>query len=186
MNDLVFTNANLLALMKRHPETFRGLDKNPTFELEDFRKLIGVSVSENDFVQERDPNDPPRNARIVISYTAAQPELAFTLTQELVELVIGASVARQREDLARERTATESAVRRAEAELARTGRAAGAQPPIGARTAARRRRAGACRPPDPRQTRPGSPNARRRFARASGSRWSTPGGYQRWPPPATW
>jgi hypothetical protein len=126
VNDLVFTNANLIAVMKRHPETFRGLDKNPSFELEDLRKAIDVSVTENDFVQERDPNDPPRTARIVFSYTSFQPELAFNLATELVELIIGTTEARQREELARERAATESAMRRAEAGLTGPGRGPGA------------------------------------------------------------
>ena len=115
MNDVVLTNARLVELMKRHPTAFRGVETNPMFELEDLRKQIEITISENRFVQESDPGDPPRSARIELAFSAADPKLTLAVAEELAELVVGSAAERQRATAARDRTAAELARTRAEA-----------------------------------------------------------------------
>jgi len=96
VNDLSFTAPNLLRLMSAHPSAFRRAVTDPMFAVQTFRENMTVEISENDFVEERGSDDPPRSARMVISYKGPDPELTWQVAQELAQLVIGATMAGQR------------------------------------------------------------------------------------------
>lgn len=113
VNDLSFTATNLLKLMSAHPQVFKRAATDPIFAVESFRENMTVEISENDFVEERGSDDPPRSARMVISYKGPDPELTWQITQELAQLVIGATMAGQR-------AALEADLQAATAEVTRT------------------------------------------------------------------
>jgi hypothetical protein len=111
INDAVFSNANLIDVMRRHPESFRGLDRDPMNELEDFRKGLEVYIAENDYVEERSPNDLPRWVRVEVSYYDISPTLAWTITHELADLLRGSTMEQERAAQARQGAAAAAAIR---------------------------------------------------------------------------
>ena len=113
VNDLSFTAPNLLKVMSAHPKAFKRAATDPVFAVQSFRENMTVEISENDFVEERGSDDPPRSARMVISYKGPDPELTWQVTQELAELVIGATMGGQR-------AALEAELQVATAEVTRT------------------------------------------------------------------
>ena len=115
VDDLALTNSRLVELMRRHPGAFSELEKDPAGALEELRGHMEVSISENDFIEERSPSDPPRSARIALSFRSPNPELAWTVDHELAELVIGSTLEHQRAALSRARAAAAAAVKQAEA-----------------------------------------------------------------------
>jgi hypothetical protein len=96
VNDLSFTAPNLIKLMQGHPKAFKRVFSDPIFAVQTFRENMTVEISENDFLEERGSDDPPRSARMLISYKGSDPELTWHVTQELAALVIGATMAGQR------------------------------------------------------------------------------------------
>jgi hypothetical protein len=116
VQDVVFTNKNLIQLMGRHPRIYRGLTKDPASEVEDFRKELSISIQGND-VQERSANDPPRSARIALTYHSPQPETAFEIARELADLLVNQAVARQRALATREQAAARSLIEHATADV---------------------------------------------------------------------
>jgi hypothetical protein len=124
--DVTFTRAHLEALLKRHPDEFPDATKDLDGTYEEMREQIGVEISENDMVGEHTEMDPPRSARISISFTGSKPQVAWDVTHELVDLLIDSSLARQRAALLREQVGAEAAVERAE-QQADDGAVAGLQ-----------------------------------------------------------
>lgn len=96
VDDLAFTNARLVALMSRHRQKFPRVVSDPVFAVQGFRENMSLEISQNDFVQERGRDDPPRSARLVINFKANDPELAWQIAQELAELISGSTTATQR------------------------------------------------------------------------------------------
>jgi hypothetical protein len=118
VKELSFTNTRLLELMRKHPGRFPGLAVDPGWTLDGFRERVNVTMSENDFVEERGPGDPPRSARLTIAFRSIDPEFAWTMARELSDVVIGSTLAGQKATLERERAAAQSAVRKAEEDAA--------------------------------------------------------------------
>jgi hypothetical protein len=115
VKDLTFTRSRLLKLMKRLPREFPAAANDPDAAFEEMRELIDVAVDESDVIGENSDLDPPRSARISISFTASRPDVAWQVTHELVDLLIDSALARQRAALLRDQAGAESAVQRAEA-----------------------------------------------------------------------
>ena len=118
VKELSFTNTRLLELMRKHPGRCPGLATDPVWTLDAFRERVSVMMSENDFIEERGPGDPPRSARLTISYRSIDPAFAWTMAKELSDVVIGSTLAGQKASLERERAAAQSAVRKAEEDAA--------------------------------------------------------------------
>lgn len=114
VHDRAFTSERLLKIMSRHPRQFSDAATEPAEAVEDMRKAIDVTITDNDFVEDRGPDDPPRSARIAITYHAADPELAVTIARELAEAVVSSTLSIQQRLLARDRAAAAAAVNQAE------------------------------------------------------------------------
>jgi len=98
VREWAFTGDHLVDLMKRYPRDFPDLAAEQGEALESMRKAIDVTVSDLAFLEDRLPDDPPRTARISITYPAATPEQALTIARELANLVVSSTL--RREDLA--------------------------------------------------------------------------------------
>jgi len=118
LNEIVLTSGKLVEVMKRFPDHFRGLERDPASELDDFRNDMALTIVESDFSEERAADDPPRSARVQISYRSTNPEFAYTMAHELADVVIGSTLKRQQADLERDQAAAMAAAARAEADLA--------------------------------------------------------------------
>ena len=175
VNELAFTRGRLQELMRRRPEAFPHHPADPTLVLEDIRSRIDVSITENDFVEDRAETDPPRSARIAIGYTGATPEIAWTISHDLAEMVIGTALAGQRQAISRLETVTGSALDEAEDRLAEVR-------PLAPDDARARRAVDRLQRSSRWPRRRSSPVAARRTIRRSVSRWSIPAACRRSPP----
>lgn len=126
LNELVFTRTRLSELMRRHPKVFPDLEQDPATTLEEFRDRMTIAITDTNFTEERSPEDPPRSARLQISYLSNNPELSFTIATELSQMVMGSTIDKKRGELEREQEAVTAALTAAEAEL---GRAVAEAPP---------------------------------------------------------
>jgi hypothetical protein len=99
INEVALTNARLIELMSKHARSFPRVKTDPVFAVQDFREDLKVDISENDFSEERYGNDPPRSARLIITYKTANPTLAWDVAQELADLTAGSTIAVQRATL---------------------------------------------------------------------------------------
>jgi hypothetical protein len=97
--DLAFTRPNLLALLRRHRAAFPRLAIDPTVATDDLLADVFVIVSQNDFLQYREPGDPPRSVKITVSYKHVDAEVAMTVARELADLVVKAEVREEQTDL---------------------------------------------------------------------------------------
>jgi hypothetical protein len=122
VNERAFKSEHLTGVMKRHPEWFGGLAVDPEQAVAGFRAAMDVSFSENGFIEDRGPGDPPRAARIAVTFRARSPEASWTIAHELDELVIGSALEGQRADLEREAAAAADLLRRAQEDLGRAVR----------------------------------------------------------------
>jgi hypothetical protein len=117
VEDRAFTRRNLLEVLARHPREFALAKVDPTAAVTNLLKVVDLTITDNDFVEDRSASDPPRSARVEVSYRAGQPALAFAIARELAEVIVeSASGARQRA-LNRAQVAADLVLRRAEANL---------------------------------------------------------------------
>jgi hypothetical protein len=124
IHDVALTSPSLVKLMLGHPTWYPKASSDPAFAVKSFRENLTIDISANDFVEERDVDDPPRTARVIINYKGADPELALQVAQELAALVIGSTMAGQRATLEADLAgARAEATRAAEAVTALEGQA---------------------------------------------------------------
>jgi hypothetical protein len=116
LNQLAFSNARLLALMGRHPKLFGDVTRDPTSALDDLRGQLDVFITDSDFIEERLPGDPPRSARVEITYRGATPEVTWSVAHELAELAISSTLEREQAALEGAATATSAALHHARGE----------------------------------------------------------------------
>ena len=119
VDERAFTSDRLTELMKRHHEWFAGAAADPEQALAGFRAAMEVSISENGFIEDRGPGDPPRAARIALTFRARSPDVAYTIGRELDDLVIGSALEGQRAGLEREAAVAVDSLRRAQDDLSR-------------------------------------------------------------------
>jgi hypothetical protein len=117
VEDLAFTNDRLISLMRRHVASFPEVVVDPTAALADLRERMKVTFAENDFIEERQRTDPRRSARIALEFRAADPDLAWTVTHELSELLADSGLERQRQEARREQQAASEAAKGAALDL---------------------------------------------------------------------
>jgi len=123
VNERAFKSDHLIALMKRRPEWFgASLAADPEQALTGFRAAMEVAFSENGFIEDRGPGDPPRAARIAITFRARTPDAAWTIAHDLTDLVIGSTLEGQRVQAEREATVAAESLRRAQEDLSRAVR----------------------------------------------------------------
>jgi hypothetical protein len=115
VDDLAFTNTRLIELMSKHPKRFPKAATDPVFAVQSFRENLTIEITDNDFVEERGPDDPPRSARMLISFKGPDPEFAWQIAQELAARVGGSAMADQRAGLEVELQAATDAASKAAA-----------------------------------------------------------------------
>ncbi len=115
----VFTDRTLFALMEKHRFRPDLRSKNPRLALDSFREDLSVEVYKNEFVRERYGGEAPRSARIAISISAPEPEMALAMARDLGELVVERDAQIRRERFEMEQRLRGEAVSYAEAELFR-------------------------------------------------------------------
>jgi hypothetical protein len=118
VEDLAFTKERLLALMRRHPKAFPKAATDQSLALDDFQDRMKVEMFEDDFIEDRQPGDPPRSARIRLGFKAPDPELAWTMAHELQTLLVDSGLQRQRDVAHSTQEAAAKVVRGAELDLA--------------------------------------------------------------------
>jgi len=116
VEDLAFTNPSLAAVLKRHVVDFPDVTTDPVGAVADFRRDIDVLITDNDFVEERAADDPPRSAGIALSYRSPNPELALAVVRDLAELVVRSALNQQKQAVDREQQAAAAALKQAEAQ----------------------------------------------------------------------
>jgi hypothetical protein len=105
VNDMAFTTSHLSGVMSKHKASFPMLAVDEASAIDAFRQRMGVAISQNDFIEDRVPGDPPRSARLAVSFEASDPELAWAVAHELADLIVGAAMGGERDALRREREA---------------------------------------------------------------------------------
>ncbi len=130
VQDRGFSSDHLLQIMRRHPRAFSDAATEPAESVQEMRAGIEVSISGNDFVEDRRPDDPPRSARIAITFHAGDPELAIAVARELAQVVVSSTLGIEKQQLERNRAAAAAALAQAEhaydSEAAQAGAADGA------------------------------------------------------------
>jgi hypothetical protein len=131
-----FSSDHLVELMSRHRRQFSDVVTEPAESVHDMRSAIDVTITSNDFIADRGPEDPPRSARIAITFHAGDPEFALTIARELADLVVASTLSLEEQALARAEAATATALGEAEGavdqtaeERARAAAAAANEPP---------------------------------------------------------
>jgi hypothetical protein len=88
VRDAVFSNTRLAELIEKHglyPALYRA---NPIAAITSFREDIEIDVYRNYFVEERSPDDPPRSARIAVSYRSSDRKQGLAVTRDLGKAII--------------------------------------------------------------------------------------------------
>jgi hypothetical protein len=101
ISDLAFSRTHLLEIARRHPRAFPTVDTDPVKAVDNLRDATEVDVTENDFLEYRTEYDPPRSVRITLAFENLDPEVSWTVTHELAELLVGSEVDRAKQRLTR-------------------------------------------------------------------------------------
>lgn len=117
INEVAYTTANLEILMRRHPKEFTDIAKDPVAAMAHLDENLTLVWQDNEFLEERGPNDPPRAARIGIEYRATDPDAAWDIAHELADLLVGSTMAGQKADLEREAASAAVTLQRAQSDL---------------------------------------------------------------------
>jgi len=112
VSDMAFTRARLADLIKRRAAY---LGKDPDAAYDELVEHIKVEIVQSDILYDERDSDPPRAARVTLSFTGSRPQVVWEITHELADLLIDSALARQRAALLREQAATKSAVGHAQA-----------------------------------------------------------------------
>ncbi len=88
VREAVWTSEPLLKVMHDYGLYPSLLAKNPRAALESMREDSEVDVYQNYFVEERSKLDPPRSARLVVSYRSPDRALALEVTRSLARLIV--------------------------------------------------------------------------------------------------
>ena len=95
--DVAFSRGRLLRLIRKNHLYGSSAQKDPSLALESIHDDIELYVLANYFAVARYSGDPPRSAKIAISYTGRTPEQALSVVRQL-----GALVVTEQRDLRRE------------------------------------------------------------------------------------
>jgi hypothetical protein len=119
VRDLALSSPRLIELMRHHAAAFPEVITEPVSAVEAIRGSIDITISENDFIEDRYPGDPPRSARLTVTYRALDPELAFTMAHEIADVLIGSAIERQRQEAESEQAAAQLVQKEMTLELGR-------------------------------------------------------------------
>jgi hypothetical protein len=117
MSDVALSSARLTKVIEEqhlYPSLFR---RDPKKAVESMREDLDVQVYNNYFLLERAPDDPPRSARIALSYAAGSQHVAQTVVHALGQLVVEEEATSRQEATARAARAAADGVEAARNEL---------------------------------------------------------------------
>jgi hypothetical protein len=85
--EVALSRARLFEVMEEH--NLYGSERriDPLLALDEMRDVLDVKVLRNYFQIERDPDAPPRSARIALSYAHGDPEKALEVTRALANIM---------------------------------------------------------------------------------------------------
>ena len=85
--EVAMSRRRLTEIMERF-DLYPGLRfVDPLLALDEMRAVLDVRVLRNYFQIERDPDAPPRSARVALSYSHPDPEKAITVARALADLI---------------------------------------------------------------------------------------------------
>jgi hypothetical protein len=85
--EVALSRSRLFKVMDKH-NLYMGLRKlDPLMALDEMRDVMDIDVLRNDFRIERDPDAPPRSARIALHYSHSDPETALVVARALANLM---------------------------------------------------------------------------------------------------
>ena len=89
VTDLTFTRTRLADLIKRHAAY---LGKEPNAAYEALLENLKLEIVESDIIDVDDgpDSDPPRTARVTLSFTGSRPQVVWQITQQVVHGVFAA------------------------------------------------------------------------------------------------
>jgi hypothetical protein len=119
VRDLALSSARLTELMRRHVAAFPQVTTDPTAAVEGIRGSIEMAISDDDFIEDRGPGDPPRQARLTVTFRSLDPELAFAMAHEIADVLVGSAIDRERQEAEREQAAAALVQQQMTAELGR-------------------------------------------------------------------
>jgi hypothetical protein len=117
VRDVAFSASSLSALIEKHelyPALYRA---NPIAALTSFREDIELEVYQNFFIEERSPLDPPRSARIAVTYRSSDRAQGLAVTRDLGKLIVEHEVATRRRQAMAATNEADDALKRARGEL---------------------------------------------------------------------
>lgn len=117
VQERAFVRRNLIDLMARHPKQFPLVAIDPTAAIDSLLKIVDVTITSNDFIEDRPAEGQLRAARIEVSFRAGQPAWSLTMARELAELIVSSASTTRSERLAQLEAATEAALRQAQGNL---------------------------------------------------------------------
>ena len=102
VESVLFSSERLLEVIRRHDLYPLQRALGPDRALEAFRDNLHVEVWRNEFLVERESvNDPARSTRLSLTFTAADPELAFAVAQDLARVLVASAEERRTSDSTR-------------------------------------------------------------------------------------
>jgi hypothetical protein len=108
------TNQHLTDLLLRHAREFPDVRTSPAEAVADLRLALNVAILDDDFIEDRRRDDPPRSIRLAVSFKDARPAVALTIARELAELIVSSTLSLEAQALAREEAAATTAVAQAQ------------------------------------------------------------------------
>ena len=107
--DIAFSRKHMLAIARRYPKVYPKVDREPVEVADDMLEALSVDIANNDFVDNREPNDPPRSVKITLTFSAADPDVSWKIANDLTNLLVDTQVDRQRRAVQNEATASDQA-----------------------------------------------------------------------------
>ncbi len=85
--EVSLSRARLMEVMEKHNLYMSQRKLDPLLALDEMRDVLDIDVLRNYFRVERDPNAPPRSARIALHYSHTDPDTALTVARALATLI---------------------------------------------------------------------------------------------------
>lgn len=90
VRNVVLSAPRVKALMEKHQLSTGLLRRSPADAIASFREDIGVDVYRNYFMADRSPDEPPRSARVALTFGARNARLANAMVRDLADLIVEA------------------------------------------------------------------------------------------------
>ena len=120
VENVALTSTRLMEVMDRHGLFPAALAQSPVLAVAEMRKSIAVDILQDYFAEDRLQRSPVRSARIAISFSAEDPDLALAVVHDLGLLVAQAELGRHAERASRQAQFAGAASARARDESSRT------------------------------------------------------------------